>query len=107
MQEIHKEQPVARAAVVQLVSGYRAGSSNARRGAQRQGEDVLQVNITLFVSRRINISDAPSSLDFPNKILCPINKYKDFAGKIDGALANVFSIVINKYLQSFLPKQNI
>ena len=77
MQEIHKEQPVARAAPVQLMSGYRAGSSNARRGAQRQGEDVLQVNITLFVSKQINISDALSSLDFLNEMLCPINKYKD------------------------------
>ena len=80
------------------MSGYRAGSSNARCRAQRQGEDVLQVNITLFVSKRINISEAFSSLDFLNEVLRLTNKYKDFVGKIDGALANVFSIVVNKYL---------
>ena len=55
MQEIHKGQPVARAAPVQLVSGYRTGSSNARRGTQRQGEDVLQVN-NILLFQGINIS---------------------------------------------------
>ena len=77
MQKIYKEQPVARAAAVQLVSGYRAGSSNARRGAQRQGEDVLQVNITLFVFQRINISGAFSSLDFLNGIRGEPRERKD------------------------------